>query len=647
LTDSAAKREAIIASFRQLRQQIHENDVVLFYFSGHGSQQQAPPELWHAEPDRLNETLVCWDSRTEGGWDLADKELAGLIAEVAESGAHILVILDCCHSGSGTRGESHALGARGIPLDERQRPWETFFFATEASGDLVSSRSIVEPSDGWFAMPSGRHVALTACQDRQLAFEYYGGGEPRGAFSYFLFDTLQRAKSDLTYRDLFKRAESLVRNAIVGQSPQLEAIHNDDLDLPFLGGTINTHTGYFTASYHRDRGWIIDGGQVHGIPPVSDGATATLALFSFDTPVDRLRDLSAAWGKASVVEIFPHASTISIEAEVNPDPTLTFKAIVIDMPLSRLPVHLEGDELGVALARQALFKALGGVNLSPHLRVDTDSTEAAFRLLARNGAFQIIRPGDARVIARIDGFTAVNAALAIRQLERIACWTNIAQLSNPSATQIRDHDITIEIFRGAGGERAGSLLQKKLLWSSALDADRSEIRAEYTCENGDWEWPRFEVRLTNRRVGGDPLYCALLALSEDYTITSLLPGESVRLGSEEMTAIHMGGNVSDKLWAEGITECRDMLKLIVCTEQFDATLLEQGQLDTPQASRSAGLRGPLRVLAPLIYPTSTRALVRLPDVNDQYDDWMTREITIATIRPLEAGARARDGRGSK
>jgi uncharacterized caspase-like protein len=149
LKDDAAKREAIIAGFRRLRQQARENDVVLFYFSGHGSQQQAPPELWHVEPDRLNETLVCWDSRLEGSWDLADKELAGLLAEVAESKAHILVILDCCHTGSGTRGESRALGVRGAPPDERQRPWDTFFFATEASADLAASRGIAPHRLPW------------------------------------------------------------------------------------------------------------------------------------------------------------------------------------------------------------------------------------------------------------------------------------------------------------------------------------------------------------------------------------------------------------------------------------------------------------------------------------------------------------------
>ena len=62
-----------------------------------------PSELWPHEPDRRNETVVLVDSRSTGGWDLADKELSGLLAGVSGSVGHLLVVLDCCHSGDGTR----------------------------------------------------------------------------------------------------------------------------------------------------------------------------------------------------------------------------------------------------------------------------------------------------------------------------------------------------------------------------------------------------------------------------------------------------------------------------------------------------------------------------------------------------------------
>ena len=103
LINEQAIRENGIAGFRKHLQQASESDVALFYFSGHGSQEYAHEVFWNVEPDRLNETLVCYDSRALGGWDLADKELNFLIKEVSNNNAHVVVILDCAHSGSGTR----------------------------------------------------------------------------------------------------------------------------------------------------------------------------------------------------------------------------------------------------------------------------------------------------------------------------------------------------------------------------------------------------------------------------------------------------------------------------------------------------------------------------------------------------------------
>ena len=103
LCNEHATRDAIIAGFREHLIKTEAGDVALFCYARHGSQEQLPPEFWHLEPDRLDETLVCYDSRSPGGHDLADKELAQLVDEVAAGGAHVVVILDCCHSGSGTR----------------------------------------------------------------------------------------------------------------------------------------------------------------------------------------------------------------------------------------------------------------------------------------------------------------------------------------------------------------------------------------------------------------------------------------------------------------------------------------------------------------------------------------------------------------
>jgi hypothetical protein len=53
--------------------------------------------------------------------DLADKELATLLAELAARRPHIAVILDCRHSGSGTRAQLQETAVRQIAIDHRLR----------------------------------------------------------------------------------------------------------------------------------------------------------------------------------------------------------------------------------------------------------------------------------------------------------------------------------------------------------------------------------------------------------------------------------------------------------------------------------------------------------------------------------------------
>jgi hypothetical protein len=74
LRDGEATRQAIIEGFERYLCQAGSNDIAFFYYSGHGSNETAPPEFFQFEPDRQIETIVCYDSRLEGGRDLADKD---------------------------------------------------------------------------------------------------------------------------------------------------------------------------------------------------------------------------------------------------------------------------------------------------------------------------------------------------------------------------------------------------------------------------------------------------------------------------------------------------------------------------------------------------------------------------------------------
>ena len=628
LKDEQAKRQAIINNFRQHLGQAGQDDIVLFYYSGHGSQEMAPKDFWDYEPDHLDETLVCYDSRTEGGWDLADKELALLVAEVAEKNPHMTIIMDCCHSGSGTKDPTiQETKVRRFPTDKRERPLDSFIFTLDDLNRLSGTRG-VKPEDnptGW-RMPKGRHVLLAACRDYETAKEYYGGDKHRGSFSYFLMDTLSKTNGKkLTYRDLFGRTNALVRSKITDQSPQLEVNNPEDDNKFFLDGAIAELEPYFLVKNDKTYGWVIEGGAVHGVQPPLDGETTLLALFSFDANIDDLRDPSKSVGTAKVTQVLPTKSKIDIEGVQNLTADgASFKAVVTSLPLPPLGVYVEGDEAGVTKAHDALKTAgFNGKQPSPYVREEQDLAKAQFRLLCRNEQYLIARPTDDRpLVAQIEGYTKDSADKAIKRLEHIARWTTIAELSNTAATQIKAGDVKME-----------------LIFAGKESSQSKQMRLNYTYKEGKWQPPEFKLKLTNNSK--KPLHFSLVNLSESFAISApFFEAGSVRLQPGEETLALNGEDlileVSDDLWEQGITEYKDMIKLIVSNDEFDARFLTQDKLDAyrPPTSRDIDSSNQSS-LERLMNRTQNRE-VKAKSAVVKFDDWYAEEITITTVRPLDS-----------
>src|SRR5579859_865542 len=221
LTNEAATRSSIIHAFKEFLTQnaaIDRGDQILFYYSGHGS--QMPALLKDAEPDRLNETIVPHDSRLANVFDIPDKTLGGLIrqlvaAKSTSAGDNITIVLDCCHSGSGTRAAYS--GVRGVPPDPRPLP-------SNLDSDLLADLTTRGGSPG--ATTEGQHVLLTACKDEERTHEYVSDTEDgqtcHGAFSFILLQTLAQLPPGATYADLHQRAACLVTSHFLDQHPQCE-----------------------------------------------------------------------------------------------------------------------------------------------------------------------------------------------------------------------------------------------------------------------------------------------------------------------------------------------------------------------------------------------------------------------------------------
>ncbi len=617
LTDEQATRQGVIDGFRQHLAQAGPEDVVLFYYAGHGSQAKVPKALKTHATDRLMSTLVCHDSRVNGhNWDIADIELALLIVEVDRRGAHTAVILDCCYTGSDWPSQGvPGVAIRRAPSDLRDRPLESF---------------IVSPAD---AKPEAKNIVLSACAPMEAAKEYYGGGRPQGVFSHFLQKSLAAANGDLSYRQLHQRTNALMRSNVVDQSPQLNAAQASDLTQPFLDGAIAPAPAYFTVSHHPEDGWIINGGAVHGLLAPTGAETTRLALFPYYSPTAQMALIEEAITQTAITQVHPRYSKIDGSDLIAASPTDLFKAVVIEQPLPLVSVYIGGEMSGVRALKRAIATAHNRQH-SLYVQATTHPNDASLRVLAANNTYTITDPTGARSFAEVVlGYDAATEVAS--NLEHIAKWQAITQFPSALTTPIQG-SVNLKIYTGKEPKK-----------ENATEITSAQIRLTYQNRSGQNSSatenqipPRFRIKLHNQ--SNQPLYCALFYLTERFKAAAIKPdsvSSVVRLLPDQEIWFAGGsplnGRVPDSVWQKGITECQDMLKLVACVREFDPTLMNLGELgrigrsEDGERSRPPTPGGSLNRLM----QRTTHREVTFFGSPPNYDDWVTSQVAFTFVRP--------------
>lgn len=632
LLSKEATRSNIAKGFEEHLGKAGENDVVFFYYSGHGSQEKAGDFFAHLEPDGMNETLVCWDSRIEDGMDLADKELKTLIQLVSQRSPHIVVLLDCCHSGSGSRGlveptEIQDYLVRQSPSDERLRPLDSYILPRNLNTDrsVLSTRGMNS-----LVIPDGRHVALSAAESFELAKETTLGGSRRGVFSYSLIELLQNSTGDFTYDDLMRRARSLVARRTFDQTPTIYATHVDDLNTNFLEGSIGGSSDYFTLTFDRDHGWLLDGGSVHGLIKGEWGEDTTV-LAAFPDHLKELDDLSQAVGRVEVTDIAPNRSIVRLVGDGQLDKANTYKCRIVSLPVEPNLIYLHGQEAGLSLVRKAM--SAGGAD-SSYLQEIRDLSQADYKLVAVRDRYIISRAADGMgdeeiirkdgidyrpLVEQITGFDAENAQQVVNNLVQIAKWERSLELKNP-ATQIPAAALRMELW--------DPKQDQKLL------ASGSGYHFTYDHAQYPEGVPFFRLKVINQ--GSKKLFFSLLFFSSQFQIFPYMleeggvwlePGESVwAMGGDPIP-----GFISDNLKAFGLTQSVEHLKLIASTERFHPEMLEMNALGEPQPSlRSAETE--VGFLDATLGGTTSRSLRLRVKSSATLHDWNTNEVSLTIKR---------------
>ena len=605
LLNEDATRQSVIAGFRDHLSQASEGDVAIFYYSGHGSQEPTPKEWWHLEPDRLDETLVLHDSRSEGHWDLADKELSALIAGVAAKGPDIVVVLDCCHSGSGTRASlEDGVQGRRAPTDRRSRPISSFLFdpVKVATHSQAGRERGTQGESGW-ELNQGDHVLLAGCRSNETSKEVLVDGHFRGALSAALERTLCSSSGSLTYREIHRQVAAIVGTMVRAQSPQLEATRSRDLEKPFLSGAISEVPTYFVVTYDGKK-WVMDGGHVHGVAPPRHGEHSTIEV----------RGTGGSFAASAVVtSVRTGEATLSIvSGEL--ESARVYRGTVTASPLPPILIKIEGSvgapdlREAIALRNQqgSLLVTEAAPTEEPQLVVSCDST-----------GYSVTRAGSDRLA--VPRPTTPEAAVGV--LEHIGSWMRVADLHNVS-TLSPHRTVAVEIAAETAPSAEVSTLNGQIRLEYLNDANEGYRPQEYT------------VTLTN--ISDRILWVALLDLTDTFGIyTDALPAGSEQLAPGETVPIHLLTDVPDVLWSQGVTEVIDLLKLVVSTEAFDPRNLAQEDLDVAAGPRpfDRNLRTPLSSLDRLLQVVGTRR-ARPKSQVEAGPEWYTQDISIVSVRPL-------------
>ena len=222
ITDERATKMAIMERLTWRVKGAKTGDRLLFHFSGHGSQvrDRDGDEL----KDKMDEILCPHDMNWDGTY-IVDDELRKIFTGLPK-GCALEVLLDSCHSGTGTR---ELLGLAQLPPDQSFKPR---FLPPPAdilcrvdddlpiihllSGSSNPSRLAPDALPDYLSLFSG-------CADNQTSADAIIGGKYNGAFTYYFCKHLRDVKGKITRSDLLKRVRASLKHEDFDQVPQLEA----------------------------------------------------------------------------------------------------------------------------------------------------------------------------------------------------------------------------------------------------------------------------------------------------------------------------------------------------------------------------------------------------------------------------------------
>jgi pimeloyl-ACP methyl ester carboxylesterase len=572
LQNEQASRKNVINGFANHLCQAQKDDVVLIYYAGHGSSGITAPEFREYTSDDQEQTWVLYDSRTEGGLDLADKEIALLLDKISQTQAHITVISDSCHSGSITRDIEDYLNLkpRFCASSKKERTLTSYL-----NGAYLQRYDLKIPNTDSYKELRVKHILFAACTRLEKARE---GFDNHGIFTKALLNVLEQKNGLVQYSELSIRIQAEILRLVKNQTPQTEVFLNFNPNDGFLGRAVDNglfkRFAIIPSSYGS---WDIKLGAINGI---QSNIEEPIGINVYDAYYG-----GSLLGETKIENIGLEKSKITGN-NVLISTTKEYWGEPLVLPLS--PVLIYCDSLVANLMQPVFAKAL-----QSGILLHEDRTDCSFEVKVESNeiwVYDIIRN------IKIQGVTGLSESSiqgVFQILSHLTRWHRTLELQNKySNLNSADVDLKLILHPNQSNET--------IITDSTITIEHDGIS----------DIP-FKIVFNNQTKRA--LHICLLYLTNKYGIqVEQTETEILQPKSKELKIIEHNFTLNNNN-----NEEIDTIKFIVSSEPIDKLTFDLRELEIEK-----------------LYPI-TRGIDFNKTIQDNKPDWLTKAITVRVVRKRE------------
>jgi hypothetical protein len=573
-----ADDQTIASAFANFSDWITEGSAVIVHYSGHGQQifDDNGDEI-----DGFDEAIVPVNAHVkfeqgiyEGQHHVRDESIGNYLNEIRKKvgpDGQVLAVIDACHSGTGTRGNSRHRGSSQALAPENYKP----------GSQKDASYGIQSNSDGLAPL-----VCLYGASPDELNYEYEASpGFHVGSLSFAFSKSFAEADSKTTYRALFDEIKVTMSSIAPAQTPMSEGLSDQVL----LGGDILDPVEYYSVTESRKTDEkmfaTINGGSLSGLHPGSK--IAFYPVGTYDTEgIDPITTGTILDSDALSAQV--ELDDILSRKDINGRWAMITARNYGDLKV-KVQLNLKDDALNKAIADK-----VSGLSL---IQISEDSPELILEKPASRGDELWIYSQNNDVV-----WIGKNYGNDVDEIsdEIIGAVMKHAQIRFLRKLEMEDYNLrtSFEVQPITVKEKPDGSVEVLSVQEVASKIDAS---GNLVLNDGDW------IRIKIKNEGNKKVYFTLMDIMPDNSLAVLLPYEGMDAAD---FVLEPGKEMVSPPMSIGPPYGRDVFKLIATEEPIDLGRIIQTKGNAATRGSSSDQTNPFEMLLMDSYKTNAEAKTR-------------------------------------